>query len=313
MNPATENKIILVVRQTRLDELVVRYNTVDQARFYVEHLGADFADYIDEDRTYKAAVDQAEAALRKLGRLQTLQRRYLSSFVFGANDLVVVLGQDGLVANTIKYLDGQPVIGVNPDLGRWDGVLLPYRVPDLGEVVQAVFADRHTVREATLARAELTNGEVLHAVNDFYIGASSHVSSRYRIQCGDEAEDQSSSGILVSTGVGSTGWFRSVLAGATGIASAVTHRDIEVEQVKDFSWESRHLYYSVREPFPSATTGTGLVFGRITEREPLRVLSYMADNGVIFSDGIERDFLTFTSGMQATITVADKRGRLVTS
>lgn len=30
-------------------------------------------------------------------------------------DIVVVIGQDGLVANTLKYLDGQPVIAINPD------------------------------------------------------------------------------------------------------------------------------------------------------------------------------------------------------
>ena len=34
-------------------------------------------------------------------------------------DIVVVVGQDGLVANTLKYLQGQPVIAVNPD--RSDG------------------------------------------------------------------------------------------------------------------------------------------------------------------------------------------------
>ena len=49
--PATENKVILVVRRTRLDELVARWNTLDQARFYVEHLGADFSDYLQEHDT----------------------------------------------------------------------------------------------------------------------------------------------------------------------------------------------------------------------------------------------------------------------
>ncbi len=35
MDRLTENKIILVVRQTRLDELVAKYNTLAQAQFYV--------------------------------------------------------------------------------------------------------------------------------------------------------------------------------------------------------------------------------------------------------------------------------------
>lgn len=311
MNRLTENKINLVVRKTRLDELLVRYNTLEQARFYVEHLGADFADYLDEDRSYKAAVAEAETILRQLGRLQTLQRQYLSNFVFGRDDLLVVLGQDGLVANTVKYLDGQPVIGVNPDLGRWDGVLLPYRVADLRDIVCDVFDDHFSVRDVTLARAELTDGQVLHAVNDFYIGAKSHVSSRYRIEIGGRAEDQSSSGIIVSTGVGSTGWFKSVLAGAAGIANAIGQKNVSIHSKNNFTWESRYLYYTVREPFPSAATGSDVVFGQVTQEQPLCLLSYMAENGVIFSDGMESDYVAFNSGMQATISVAAKRGRLV--
>jgi hypothetical protein len=37
----------------------------------------------------------------------------------------------------------------------------------------------------------------------------------------------------------------------------------------------------------------------------------MPENGVIFSDGIEADFLEFSSGMVASIGVADRCGRLV--
>ena len=51
MERLTENKIILVTRPTRLDELIGRFNTVQQAQFYIEHLGADFSDYLAEDHT----------------------------------------------------------------------------------------------------------------------------------------------------------------------------------------------------------------------------------------------------------------------
>ena len=39
--------------------------------------------------------------------------------------------------------------------------------------------------------------------------------------------------------------------------------------------------------------------------------SQMPEHGVIFSDGIEDDFLEFNSGTQAVITVADEKGHLV--
>ena len=66
----------------------------------------------------------------------------------------------------------------------------------------------------------------------------------------------------------------------------------------------------VREPFPSKASATSLVFGRVGEDAPLRIRSRMPDSGVIFSDGIEADFLRFTAGMEATITLARSEGRL---
>lgn len=311
MDRLSENKIILVVRQTRLDELVAKYNTLAQAQFYVEHLGSDFSDYMNEDRRYKQSVTIAEEKLRDLGRIQILQRSFLPNFLFGKDDLVVVLGQDGLVANTLKYLDNQPVIGVNPDTGRWDGVLLPFCVNDLDKIVREVFAKGRKTSNVTMAKVELSDGQKLYAVNDLFIGAKTHVSARYRISLGDLEENHSSSGIIVSTGLGSTGWLKSVLAGATGIASALTKRDISVPDKEKFSWNAKYLYFSVREPFPSRTTSASIVFGKITEAIPMVLTSAMPENGVIFSDGIENDYLSFNSGIKATIRIADKSGHLV--
>ena len=125
MDRLTENKLVLITRRTRLDDLIARFNTVDQAKFYVEHLGADFSDYRIEDETYKNAVQVTARTLERLGRLQVVDRAFVPNFIFGAGDTVIALGQDGLVANVLKYLDGQKLIGVNPDPARWEGVLLP--------------------------------------------------------------------------------------------------------------------------------------------------------------------------------------------
>lgn len=311
MERLTENKIVLIVRKTRLDELIFRFNTEAQARFYIEHLGADFLDYKREDECYKASVRAAQQMLSRLGRLQTVDRSYIPNFIFGAADTVVVLGQDGLVANTLKYLDEQPVIGVNPDPGRWEGVLLPFVVRDLPKVVPEVFSGRRSISHVTMARAELNDGQVLHAVNDFFIGAKSHISARYTIQAGTRREQHSSSGIIVSTGMGSTGWFKSLMTGAVAIASAVSGKEMTARVSQDFPRDAEYLYFTVREPFPSKISQASLVLGKITRDKPLRLVSQMPESGVIFSDGIESDFLEFNSGAEATITPAEKSGRLV--
>src|SRR5262244_404969 len=140
MNRLTENKIVLVTRPTRLAELVIRFNTVSQARFYIEHQGANFSDYAREDEIYHRALMETKKSLSVMGQLQIVNREFLPNFVFGLDDIIVTLGQDGLVANTLKYLDGQPVVGVNPDPARWEGKLLPFRVSELNQVIPEVFA-----------------------------------------------------------------------------------------------------------------------------------------------------------------------------
>lgn len=311
MDRLTENKIILIKRKTRLEDLIARYNTIAQAKFYIEHLGSDFSDYIAEDEQYRKAVSVAYSELDPLGRVQVVDREYVPNFIFGDNDMVVVVGQDGLVANTLKYLSTQLLIGVNPDPARWDGVLLPFKVSDLKLVVQDVFRRKRPVKEVSMAKAVLNDGQVIYGVNDLFIGQKTHVSSRYLIQHGNTKELQSSSGVIVSTGLGSSGWLKSVLAGATTIVNSISEKKIKVERNKQADWSSNYLYFSVREPFPSKTTQANLVFGRVDEGHTLKILSQMPENGVIFSDGIESDYLHFNSGIEATIQVAEKKGHLV--
>ena len=312
MDRLTENKIVLITRRTRLAELIARFNTLDQARFYVEHLGADFSDYQAEDQGYQAALRETERRLGRLGRVQALDRAYIPNFIFGTRDTVVVLGQDGLVANVLKYLDGQVLIGVNPDPARIEGVLVPFRPPDLDALVPAVFADRRPIRRVTMAEARLNTGETLYGVNDLFIGPRSHTSARYRIGIGNRQEDQSSSGIIVSTGLGSTGWLRSILTGAGGIAGALSGRPLQLRAPRSFQWDADYLYFSVREPWPSRTSAAEIAFGKITAAAPLTLESQMPEGGVIFSDGIESDFVRFNAGACATIRVAVRQGRLVT-
>ena len=311
MERLTENKLIVIKRRTRLEDLIIRYNTIAQAKFYIEHMGSDFSDYILEDEKYKLAISETIRILAPLGRVQVVDRDYVPNFIFGSNDIVVVVGQDGLVANTLKYLSSQLLIGVNPDPQRWDGVLLPFRVTDLNLIVRDVFKNRRKIKEVSMAKAALNDGQTLYAVNDLFIGQKTHISSRYHIRLGESQEYQSSSGIIVSTGLGSTGWLKSILAGATSIVNGISNSQTKVLNQDSLPWDIDYLYFSVREPFPSKTSGTKIVFGRVTKANPLIILSQMPENGVIFSDGMESDFLQFNSGIEATITLAEKRGRLV--
>ena len=311
MNSESDHKIILVKRATRLDGLVARYNTVSQAEFVVESQRQDFADYRTEHDNYYRQLDLVRAQISAVGRLQEVDRAFLPNFIFGRQDVVVALGQDGLVANTLKYLDGQPLLGVNPDPKRWDGVLLPFSAANLAEILQQHFAGQRRHRHVTMAEATLNDGQKLRAVNDLFIGQRTHLSYRYSLEHKGLREHQSSSGIIVSTGLGSTGWFRSLITGATMIAHQVEGQAAKPRAARAFPADAEYLYYTVREPFPSRHSQANLVFGKVTREEPLRLVSESPENSVIFSDGIEQDALAFNSGSEAVVSLASVLGNLI--
>jgi NAD kinase len=301
-------KIIIVTRRTRLQELVTRFNTKAQARFYIEHSGGNFSDYEMEDDEYRRSFDQLSKSLDMGLKLQVIDRDFLPTFMFMPQDIVVTLGQDGLVANAAKYVKGQPIIAVNPSPRIFDGVLLPFLPGGVAAAVNRLVYEKAVIRAVTMAEAKLTDGQSLLAFNDLFIGPKTHVSARYRIVWSGKSEPQSSSGVLVSTGAGSTGWLSSIfnmtrgVAGLAGAAFAVpTH----------LKWEDLRLVFVVREPFISRHSQAEIVAGMIAPGEELMLESLMPSGGVIFSDGTEADFLKFDSGVTAVIRASEQKAHLV--
>ena len=142
---------ILVRNKTRLEQLVERFNTKGQAQFYIESLGGEFAEYEEENARFQESFSLVQRRLSSVLKNKVVERAFLPAFLFNKQQLVVVVGQDGLVANTAKYVGGIPIIAVNPDQARYDGVLLPFTPQDFLPAVQRVVAGRHRVREAALA------------------------------------------------------------------------------------------------------------------------------------------------------------------
>jgi NAD kinase len=302
----TYEKIVVVTRKTRLEGLIQRFNTASQARFYNKQAGVDFDDYQNEHDAYQRAIEQVRID-SNLG-LQThfLDRDLVPTYLFAPTDVVVAVGQDGLVANTAKYIGSQPLIGVNPEPSRFDGVLLPFQPAGLSRALETVLQGRAKFRKVTLAEACLADGQRLLAFNDLFLGARSHVSARYKIRFASKTESHSSSGVLISTGAGSTGWLSSMFNMARGLFGAKPSNDWA-----KLDWESPDLVFVVREPFVSRHSQAGIVCGRIHAGGALEFESSMPMGGVIFSDGIESHYLTFNSGAKAVIRAAKERAHLV--
>lgn len=298
---------IIVKNKTRLEALVERFNTKSQAKFYIERLGGDFHDYEMEDDIFHDSLNSLQSQLSKVIKHKIVDRTYLPSYLFSDKNMIVVIGQDGLVANTAKYSHARPIVAVNPDKQRYDGVLLPFDTTDFIGGVESVLSDNYQSQKVNFAEARLNDGQRLLAFNDLFIGASSHISARYKLSFNESTEEQSSSGIIVSTQAGSTGWLSSVFNMAYGV-TGLFEKNIKPKQPK---LKENQLLFAVREPFKSIRTQADISVGLINNQKHLRIESLMPTGGIIFSDGIESDFLQFNSGTIATIGIANETANLV--
>lgn len=294
-------RVVVVTRATPLEQLLLRHGTLDQARFFLRSRGEDPAWHEQVHAKQHQALARVQTAIPAEQRRVRLDRDGLDRFLFAADDLVVVVGQDGLVPNVAKYLAGQTVIGINPDPASYDGVLCRHHAADAPDLLVWAADPRPGcgLRREARAMAEVVreDGQRLLALNEVFVGHRSHQSARYRLAAGGREERQSSSGVILATGTGSTGWARSI-ARQCGIAQLPGPED-------------RRLSWFVREPFPSVSTGADLDHGELADGDSVRVVSEMGEGGLVFADGIEADALDFPSGASVGVGLAAERLNLV--
>jgi NAD kinase len=290
-------RVVVVTRSTPYEELLVRHSTRSQAEFYLKGRGQSLASVEAVHHRIHAAVALVQAAIPLDWRRNLVARRELDRFRFEPEDTIAVVGQDGLVANVAKYLDGQPVIGINPTPELFDGVLVAHS-PDKGARLLLPVARREIEPEPrTMVEAVLDDGQTLCALNEIFLGHRTHQSAKYEISHAAQTVVHSSSGIIVTTGTGATGWARSI--------HLERHSNLGLPGPTD-----PHLAFFVREAFPSVATSIEVTEGVLEEEGALRVVSRM-ENGVIFGDGIEQDYLRFEWGARVEVRIAKKRLQLI--
>ena len=304
-------RIIIVTRKTRLEELLDRYTTKMQVSFFLKTRNQTIDDYQLEYDNYYNSLEIVKNALPKDIKVQMIDREFLPNFMFTEKDLVIVLGQDGLVVNSAKYLDNQPILAVNPDPDRFDGVLLPFLPEEVKFYINDILRNRVDFYNITMGKIETNDRQTLYAFNDFFIGPKSHISVKYTIYYKNQSERQISSGIIASTPAGSTGWLSSVY----NMSQKISHYYLQKSDISKIqerlSWEEEKMIFVVREPFISKWSSANIVIGEINHKNQLIIESHMPENGIIFSDGIEKDYISFNSGCIATIKIAEKKTRLI--
>lgn len=290
-------RAVVVHRRSEYDDLIGRHGTHGQAAFYLARRGRDIADVQQRHDALGAAMREVSAGLPVQWRRVEVERDELDRFVFGPEDVVIAVGQDGLVANVAKYLSGQPVVGVNPE-PQWNpGILVPHPPGAVPDVLTALARGAAPIEDRTMVEAVTDDGQEIRALNELFVGHPSHQSARYVIQVDDHQERHSSSGILAGTGTGATGWLR----------SSWQERSSELALPLPTAPE---LCWFVREAWPSPATGTTFTQGIVPDAGSL-VVDVESDRLVCFGDGIEADSISLSWGQRLTIRRSSRRLRLV--
>lgn len=221
-------RAVLVHRTTEYEELVARHGTHGQAAFFLSSRGRDIEEVAERHRRTRRAMAEVTAAIPLTWRQTRVERTDLDRFLFAPEDVVVVVGQDGLVANVAKYLSGQPVVGIDTDPGRNPGVLVRHRPADARLLLPSVLAAGTGTDGLTMVEAVADDTQRLLALNEIYLGAAGHQTARYRLGLDDDGgavEAQASSGCWWAPAPGRpAGSGRCGRSGAPGATGACAFR-----------------------------------------------------------------------------------------
>jgi len=147
-------------------------------------------------------------------------------------DLAISIGGDGTALSASHFVEDKPLLAVNSSPETSVGALTTLNLGELKEKLEQI--SKKNFKTENLERIEVAiNGKPAEhlALNEVFIASEKayHI-SKYKIKFKNEEELQRSSGLIFSTGTGSTAWFKS----AGGIP---------------FSPQSKFIRMIVREPY----------------------------------------------------------------
>lgn len=146
-------------------------------------------------------------------------------------DIVISIGGDGTALSASHYLEDKPILAVNSNPEKSEGALTTVNIDKLEEKLEEI-KKGFKIEELERIEVSINNAKVeMLALNDVFIAnEKAYFISSYKIKLRGIVEEQRSSGLIFSTGTGSTAWFKS--AGG-----------------EPFSPQSKFIEMVVREPY----------------------------------------------------------------
>ena len=268
-------RVYIACKKTTLEFLQERYGQ-DYPR-QVGLFDLDIDEVESEHEEHYRTLDSLVDALREAGiEPRVLARRIYLTGSFDGSDLVVSFGGDGEMLDVSRYITGsEPVLGIR-STSRSRGYLLLSPALGFRDMAARLVGGDFRVESWTRIKGVLENGFHRiedHALNEVYAGDRFSVgTSRYTLRIDDREERHRSSGVLVVTGTGSTGWYANIVkndGGGFGYG-------------RPFPRTSVQLRYLVRDPI--RIDELELTHGAIEPGMDFSIKSTMNSDGVLSFD-----------------------------
>ncbi|MBW3014099.1 NAD(+)/NADH kinase [Candidatus Woesearchaeota archaeon] len=201
---------------------------------------------------------------------------------FKEQDLIIAVGGDGTGIKTLHYVKNTPFLLVNSDISASEGALAQCNRFNFEERLNMFKKGKYKIEEWTRLKTTVNGKELPSAINEVFIGAKvAYLTSRYFIN----GEEHKSSGLIVSTGTGSTAWYSSCGG-------------------KPFPKDAKYGKFIAREVYTGALHKPKLIEGKT----PVKITSKMFD-GIVAIDAIQE--FKIERGAKIEIDVSDTPARMV--
>ncbi len=233
---------------------------------------------LDSHQDHYRSLELVEKTLHAMGVQFSMMVRN-NPFSEKKYDLVISVGGDGTFLDASQFMFRVPLLGINSNPTESVGHFCPIVAKQLRHYLEK--KQYQTIKVSRL-RVSIDGKYQAPVLNDVLITNIHPAStSRYNIQIGHRIEEQKSSGIWVSTSMGST----AAILGAGG---------------KRMNDQGTKFQVKIREPYINRGVRVKMDKIILNENQKVKVLSKMRD-GVVFMDGTKR-VNTFIFGSRLTVS-----------
>ncbi|MEK6933919.1 MAG: hypothetical protein AABW75_03525 [Nanoarchaeota archaeon] len=269
-----DKRILLVPKLTKVEWDMKRLNLTEQelVKFY-EKEGLNLERIFSSHKKQKESL---EIIKKLLSRADHIDRDSLNKENISDYDIVISFGGDNHFQFVSHFIYDKPVLGINSDPERSEGALTNVSTGEFGKIYETLLRDNFEIKEWTRLKVEIDDKEINElAISEIFIGEKERFNmSRHIIKFNGGVEEQKGSGLLISTGAGSSGWYNS--------ASRYLFPD-----GNSFPKTSREARFILTEPYRGRLSPLNLINGRIKENEEIEIISLSDSSPFISIDSLK--------------------------